>query len=88
MAQPFKIEPTAWSAGAKAPAVSSLRYAEAGSDHRQLETSPALLLQERLADEWRKSEPTPWSPRQTLAFILLSNGLFWLALGWGLRAIA
>lgn len=47
---------------------------------------PALNLQRRLREALGPDEPR-WSPRSTLAFILLTCGGFWLAVGFGLRVI-
>ena len=30
---------------------------------------------------------TKWSPRQTTLFLLLTNGLFWMGLVWGVRGL-
>lgn len=47
---------------------------------------PALALQRQLSEAFLEDEPR-WSPRSTMAFILLTCGGFWLAVGVGMRMI-
>jgi hypothetical protein len=41
--------------------------------------SPALLLRLRLEEELSTPPEQKWSPRRTVAFLVLVNGAFWIA---------
>lgn len=43
--------------------------------------SPALLLQQRIEASYAANDDERWSPRKTLAFIGLTCGAFWGAVG-------
>ena len=50
--------------------------------------SPARRLQLELERTWAGAEATErWSARRSLAFIVLTNGLLWTALIWGVTRI-
>jgi hypothetical protein len=50
--------------------------------------SPARRLQLELERTWANSEPVHrWSARRSLLFIVLTNGLLWTALVWGVTRI-
>jgi|GEM_PF-6712561 len=61
------------------------RALERGDTIEPMGESPALRLQNRLADAYGVREGK-WSPRRTLMFIILVCGGFWLLLFAGLRA--
>lgn len=61
------------------------------ADQRDLAAfeSPARRLQLELERSWASAESSKrWSARRSLAFILLSNGLLWAALIWGVTKVA
>lgn len=62
----------------------SVRLAEDGLAEVE---SPARRLQRDLEDSWRAAAAPRWSARRTLAFVLLTNGLFWGSLAYGLKAL-
>ena len=49
--------------------------------------SPAIRLQQRVADAYGQAEQR-WSARRTLAFIVLTCGGFWALVWMGLHALA
>ncbi len=49
--------------------------------------SPALRLQQDVAQAMSETRPQKWSARQTLAFAAVSNGAFWLAAFLGAKAL-
>ena len=50
--------------------------------------SPARRLQLELERTWATAEPVNrWSARRSLFFIVLTNGLLWTALIWGVARI-
>jgi hypothetical protein len=52
----------------------------------EADAGPANHLQLRLSKAY--AEPRPrWSARRTLAFVVLTCGGFWLAVGLGVRAL-
>lgn len=52
----------------------------------EADAGPANQLQLRLSKAY--AEPRPrWSTRRTLAFVVLTCGGFWLAVGLGVRAL-
>lgn len=55
-------------------------------DARRGVASPAVELQQLVADAFAEDEPR-WSPRRTLVFIGGTCGLFWVAVGLGVHAL-
>ena len=49
--------------------------------------SPAMRLQQRVADAYARGEAR-WSARRTLAFIIVTCGGFWALVWMGLSALA
>jgi hypothetical protein len=49
--------------------------------------SPARRLQLQVEAAMAAPAHDKWSARQTTAFLLLTNGLFWVGLVWGVRTL-
>jgi hypothetical protein len=49
--------------------------------------SPARRLQLQVEAALAAPRADSWSARQTTAFLMLTNGLFWAGLVWGVRAL-
>jgi hypothetical protein len=86
--QPMQsIEPVGSPAPVTRPKLNAghLRPAHGGSVPTD---SPARMLQETLERSWQEAPQERWSGRQTLAFVMVINGLFWASLICGVRALA